>query len=80
MRGCRGRDRASAEKNQETGQPVYTRAGATWEMTIYSGTRHGFTNPDAGAYGMENLQYNARADKESWAAMLRMFEETLKGM
>jgi dienelactone hydrolase len=24
------------------------RAKADWEMTIYSGTRHGFTNPGAG--------------------------------
>ena len=50
------------------------RAGADWEMTIYSGTRHGFTNPDAGAYGIDNLAYNETADKRSWAAMMRLFE------
>lgn len=54
------------------------RAKANWEMTIYSGTRHGFTNPDAGKFGMENLAYNEIADKHSWAAMLRLFDETLK--
>jgi len=54
------------------------RAKADWEMTIYSGTRHGFTNPDAGKFGMENLAYNETADKRSWAAMLRLFDETLK--
>lgn len=54
------------------------RTGADWEMTIYSGTRHGFTNPGAGEYGMDNLAYNETADKRSWAAMLRLFEETLQ--
>jgi len=54
------------------------RAGADWEMMIFSGARHGFTNPDAGAYGMDNLQYNEAADKRSWSAMLGLFEETLK--
>ena len=51
------------------------RANADWEMTVYSGTRHSFTNPGAGEYGIENLAYNETADKRSWAAMLRMFGE-----
>lgn len=54
------------------------RIGADWQMTIYSGTRHGFTNPDAGSYGMENLAYNKTADEHSWAAMMRLFDEALK--
>ena len=44
-------------------------------MTIYSGTRHGFTNPDVGSYGIENLVYNEAADKRSWAAMMKLFDE-----
>jgi hypothetical protein len=55
------------------------RVQATWDMTIYSGTRHGFTNPGAGAYGVENIQYNARADKESWAAMMVVLDEVFAG-
>jgi dienelactone hydrolase len=55
------------------------RVKATWDMTIYSGARHAFTNPEADAYGIENIQYNERADRESWAAMLQMFEDTLGG-
>jgi dienelactone hydrolase len=55
------------------------RVKATWDMTIYSGTRHGFTNPGADAYGIENIQYNERADKDSWAAMLTMFEGVFAG-
>ena len=44
-------------------------------MTIYSGARHSFTNPAAGDHGIEGLAYNETADKRSWAAILRLFEE-----
>lgn len=54
------------------------RAKANWEMTIYSGARHGFTNPDAAKFGLDGLAYNETADKHSWAAMLQLFNETLK--
>ena len=47
-------------------------------MTIYSGTRHGFTNPDAGDYGIDNLAYNKTADERSWAAMMRLFGEVFR--
>jgi dienelactone hydrolase len=49
------------------------RAGADWEMIIFSGTRHGFTNPGAGDYGIDNLVYNETADRRSWAAMKELF-------
>ncbi len=51
------------------------RAGAKWEMMIFSGTRHGFTNPNAGQYGIDNIAYNETADKRSWAAMMELFGE-----
>ncbi len=51
------------------------RLEADWEMTIYSGTRHGFTNPGAGDYGIDNLAYNETADKRSWSAMKKLFDE-----
>jgi dienelactone hydrolase len=50
-------------------------AGADWEMAIYGGAHHGFTNPDAAKYGMENIQYNAEADRRSWALMQSFFNE-----
>ena len=33
------------------------------------------TNPDAGTYGMPQLAYDAAADRQSWAAMLKLFHE-----
>ncbi len=54
------------------------RVGADWEITIYSGTRHGFTNPGAGDYGIDNLAYNKTADERSWAAMMKLFREVFQ--
>jgi len=50
-------------------------AGARFEIVSYAGAKHGFTNPDAASYGMEQLAYNADADRQSWAAMLKLFRE-----
>ena len=50
-------------------------AGARFEVIVYPGAKHGFTNPNAGQYGMPQLAYDAQADRESWAAMLKLFKE-----
>jgi dienelactone hydrolase len=50
-------------------------ADANWEMDIYGGVRHGFTNPDAADYGIDNLQYDAQADARSWQRMQAFFDE-----
>lgn len=49
-------------------------ANADWEMNTYGGAKHGFTNPDAGKFGIPNLQYNESADKRSWARMQEFFK------
>lgn len=48
-------------------------AGADWHFHSYSGVKHGFTNPAP----TENpaTAYDASADRQSWAAMLELFEE-----
>ncbi len=50
-------------------------ADVDWEMDIYSGARHGFTNPYADGYGMAGIAYHEAADRRSWMRMLRFFEE-----
>src|SRR5438093_406591 len=50
-------------------------AGAHFEIVTYPGAKHGFTNPDAGTYGMPQLAYDAAAHKQSWAALLQLFKE-----
>jgi dienelactone hydrolase len=50
-------------------------AEANWELVSYGGVRHGFTNPDAGKFGIPNLKYDALADARSWARMQAFFAE-----
>lgn len=52
-------------------------AGARFDIVTYPGAKHGFTNPDAGSYGMAQLAYDPAADRQSWAAMLKLFREVL---
>ena len=53
-------------------------AGANFRVIRYPGAKHGFTNPDAAKYGMNQLAYDADADRKSWAAMLAMFRKDLR--
>jgi len=52
-------------------------ANVDYEVVVYPGAKHSFTNPDADEYGKSNdmpLAYNKEADQKSWAQM----EEFLK--
>jgi dienelactone hydrolase len=54
-------------------------AGVDWQMHLYGGTVHSFTNVQAEKRGMpEAMRYSAAADTRSWAAMQELFGETLK--
>ncbi|TCM22031.1 dienelactone hydrolase [Novosphingobium sp. PhB165] len=53
------------------------RAGANWHFHSYSGVRHGFTDPGSDARGIAAIGYNASADRQSWAAMISLFDEIL---
>ncbi len=49
--------------------------GANWHFHSYSGVRHGFTDPGSNARGLPAIAYDASADRQSWAAMLSLFDE-----
>ena len=51
-----------------------------WQLVVYGNTRHGFTNPDAGKYGMDALAYNPSSDRRSWEQMQFFFKEIFAGM
>jgi dienelactone hydrolase len=53
-------------------------SGLDWQMIFYGGARHGFTNPDAGKFGMAALKYSKSADQRSWANMKLFFEEIFR--
>jgi dienelactone hydrolase len=46
-----------------------------WQVQVYGGAGHGFTNPEADGAGVPELAYHAAADQRSWRAMLGLFEE-----
>lgn len=55
-----------------------TQAGVDYQFINYPGTLHGFTNPDADRLGKANnlkVAYDAKTDRESWAAMQALFNE-----
>lgn len=50
-------------------QNALKEADADWQMIIYSGAEHSFTNPDADQRNINGLSYNQEADKSSWEHM-----------
>ncbi|WP_176141681.1 dienelactone hydrolase family protein [Sphingopyxis flava] len=63
---------------QESFARPLTEAGVDWEMTLYGGVVHSFSNPDAAEKGQPDmLRYDARADRRSWTQMASLFEEAL---
>ena len=51
------------------------RAKIDWQMDIYSGAVHSFTQPMAGNDNSRGAAYNEKADKRSWTAMKSFFGE-----
>ena len=52
-----------------------TKSAADWQLIMYGGTVHSFTNPDAGLLGNPGLAYNKQTDERSWKAMVTFFNE-----
>jgi len=50
-------------------------AGVNWQVVVYGGAHHAFTNPKSDERHIPNIAYNADADRRSWAAMKGFFEE-----
>ena len=53
-------------------------AGVDWQLHLYGGVYHTFTNWRADSWGRPDFaRYDAGADRRSWAAMKALLEETL---
>ncbi len=50
-------------------------AKVNWQMDIYSGAVHSFTQPMAGNDNSRGAAYNEQADHRSWSAMQLFFQE-----
>lgn len=53
-------------------------AKVNWQVIVYGGAVHSFTNPDSGTDPSKGAAYNEQADKRSWLAMKQFFEEIFK--
>jgi dienelactone hydrolase len=50
-------------------------AGVDWQMMLFGGAVHSFTNPDAGKFGIQGVAYNEKAAVRSWEYMKTFFDE-----
>jgi len=55
---------------------MLTDAKVDWQMSLYGGVVHSFTNPEADKAGRpEFLRYDERADRRSWREMADLMAE-----
>ncbi len=59
-------------------QDEMRKAGVDWNMVIYGGAVHSFTNPESGNDNSKGAAYNEKADKRSWEDMKQFFSEIFK--
>jgi dienelactone hydrolase len=50
-------------------------AGVDWQLHVYGGAVHSFTNPRASGANLPGIAYDERTDRRSWQAMLDLFRE-----
>lgn len=68
-------DSFTPKENVDAFEAGLQRAGADWQLLVFGGVRHAFTNPDAARYGIDNLKYDANADALSWTYTLSYFDK-----
>ncbi len=54
------------------------KAGLDWQMAIFGGAKHAFTNPQADKEGIEGVGYSKSADDRSWKYMKDFFNEIFR--
>lgn len=56
---------------------LMTAAKADWQLDLYSGAGHSFTDRSVDALNIPNFAYHETTDRRSWAAMRAVFAETI---
>jgi len=59
-------------------QEEMRKAGVDYQIFIYGGAVHAFTDPSAGNDPSKGAAYNKNADERSWEDMRRFFKEIFK--
>lgn len=65
-------------KDVEAFEDEMRSGGVDWQLVVYGGAVHSFTNPAAGSDKSRGAAYDARADRRSWEAMKTFFAEIFK--
>jgi dienelactone hydrolase len=52
-----------------------TAGGVDWQLVVYGGAVHSFTNPRASQIELPGIAYHEPTDRRSWQAMCDLFEE-----
>lgn len=50
-------------------------AGADWQLHVFGGVGHSYTNREINTRGMRGSAYDEKADRRAWALMLSLFGE-----
>lgn len=50
-------------------------AGIDWQMHVYGGVGHSFTNPDIAALGIPGFAYDATAEHRAWRSMRELLSD-----
>jgi dienelactone hydrolase len=53
------------------------KAGADWQLHVFGGVGHSYSNPAVDAYGQPGFRYDERADRRSWQLALTLLTEQL---
>jgi dienelactone hydrolase len=51
--------------------------GLNWQMILFGGAKHGFSDPDAAQYKMQEFVYNEAADRRSWGYVTQFLKEQI---
>jgi dienelactone hydrolase len=68
-----GDDMFSSEKDIDAFKQEMRENHVDWQMNVYGGAVHSFTNPGADKHGIPGVAYNEKADKRSWRDMQLFF-------
>ena len=73
-----GDDPHVPRKDVEAFEDEMRAGGVDWQLVVYGGAVHAFTNSASGNDKSRGAAYDARADRRSWEAMTVFFAEILK--
>ncbi|MEW6086894.1 MAG: dienelactone hydrolase family protein [bacterium] len=74
-----GGDDSSVKPEHMSGfQDEMRKSNVDWQVYIYGGAVHSFTNPDSGNDPSKGVAYNEKADMRSWEAMKLFFAEIFR--